>query len=99
MIDAPPPEAPTAVVVPLGEAAESAAIRILADLRRSGTAVDMAWRGNMKKRMARAAASGATHVIVLGDAELESGTAQVKDLRSGEQRAVALDMLHAALAS
>jgi histidyl-tRNA synthetase len=99
MIGAPPPEAPTAVVVPLGEAAESAAIRILADLRRSGTAVDMAWRGNMKKRMARAAASGATHVIVLGDAELESGTAQVKDLRSGEQRAVALDMLHAALAS
>jgi histidyl-tRNA synthetase len=99
MIGAPPPEAPTAVVVPLGEAAESAAIRILADLRRSGTAADMAWRGNMKKRMARAAASGATHVIVLGDAELESDTAQVKDLRSGEQRAVALDMLHAALAS
>jgi histidyl-tRNA synthetase len=51
----------------------------------------------MKKRMARAAASGARHAIILGDAELGSGTAQVKDLNSGEQRAVALDLLHAAL--
>jgi histidyl-tRNA synthetase len=99
MIGQPAPEAPTAVLVPVGQSAEAAAIRILAELRRSGIAADMTWRGNMKKRMTRAAASGATHVIVLGDAELENGTAQVKDLRSGEQRAVALDMLHAALGS
>jgi histidyl-tRNA synthetase len=99
MIAAPAQEAPTAVLIPLGEMAEKAAIRILADLRRTGFAADMAWRGNMKKRMTRAAASGATHVIVLGDAELEQGNAQVKDLRTGEQRAVALDLLHAALAS
>jgi histidyl-tRNA synthetase len=97
MIGAPAPEAPLAVLVPLGAPAEAAAVRILADLRRSGLAADMAWRGNMKKRMARAASSGASFAILLGDAELESGTAQVKNLQSGEQRAVSLDLLQAAL--
>ncbi len=97
MIGAPAPEAPLAVLVPLGAPAEAAAVRILADLRRSGLAADMAWRGNMKKRMARAASSGASFAILLGDAELESGTAQVKNLQTGEQRAVSLDLLQAAL--
>jgi histidyl-tRNA synthetase len=97
LIEAPHPERPSAVLVPLGPAAERAAITILADLRRQGIAADMAWRGNMKKRMAKAASSGAGHAIILGESELESGTAQVKDLATGEQRSVALDLLHAAL--
>jgi histidyl-tRNA synthetase len=97
LIDAPASERPAAVLVPLGPAAEQAAIAVVSDLRRRGIATDMAWRGNMKKRMAKAASSGAAHAIILGDAELESGTAQVKDLATGEQRAVALDMLHAAV--
>jgi histidyl-tRNA synthetase len=97
LIDTPVTERPVAVLVPLGEAAERAAVTILADLRRQGIATDMAWRGNMKKRMAKAAASGAAHAVILGDSEIESGTAQVKDLATGEQRAVALDLLHAAL--
>ncbi|MCM3448628.1 His/Gly/Thr/Pro-type tRNA ligase C-terminal domain-containing protein, partial [Bacillus velezensis] len=97
LIDAPQPERPTAVLVPLGAAAESAATRIVAELRRQGIVADMAWRGNMKKRMAKAASSGAGHAIILGDSELESGTAQVKNLVTGEQRSVALDVLHAAL--
>lgn len=99
LIDAPQPERPTVVLVPLGAEAEKAAVTILADLRRQGIATDMAWRGNMKKRMARAAASGAAHAIILGDSELECGTAQVKDLATGEQRAVSLDLLHAAVSA
>lgn len=97
LIDAPQPERPAAVLVPLGEAAERAATGIIADLRRQGIVTDMAWRGNMKKRMAKAASSGAGHAIILGDNEVESGTAQVKNLATGEQRAVAFDLLHAAL--
>jgi len=97
MIDAPAPEQPAAVLVPLGEAAEAAAVKLLADLRRAGIAADMAYRGNMKKRMAKAAASGAAYAVILGDAEVESGTAQVKDLATGEQRAVALDLIDTAV--
>ncbi|GAA3999407.1 histidine--tRNA ligase [Sphingomonas humi] len=96
LIDAPQPDRPTAVIVPMGAAAEQAAVAILANLRRQGIVADMAWRGNMKKRMAKAASSGAGHAVILGDSEIESGTAQVKNLATGDQRAVALDMLHAA---
>ncbi|NJC04740.1 histidyl-tRNA synthetase [Sphingomonas kaistensis] len=99
LIDAPAPDRPTAVLVPLGGPAEQAAIHILADLRRKGIAADMAWRGNMKKRMAKAASAGAGFAIILGDDEVGSGTAQVKNLATGEQRAVAFDGLHAALSA
>jgi histidyl-tRNA synthetase len=93
MIDAPPPERPAVVLVPLGERAEAEAQRILVGLRREGIAADMAYRGNLKKRMSRANASGAAYALILGDEELDSGQAQLKDLESGEQRGVSLDLI------
>ena len=93
MIDAPKPEAATVAVVPLGDKAEAAAQGIVAGLRREGVAADMAYRGNMKKRLSRANASGAKYALILGDNELESGEAQLKDLATGEQRAVSLDLI------
>ena len=93
MIDAPKPEAATVAVVPLGEKAEAAAQGIVAGLRREGVAADMAYRGNMKKRLSRANASGAKYALILGDNELESGEVQLKDLTTGEQRAVSLDLI------
>jgi histidyl-tRNA synthetase len=97
MIDAPPPERPAIVLVPLGERAEAEAQRILVGLRREGIAADMAYRGNLKKRMSRANASGAAYALILGDEELDSGQAQLKDLESGEQRGVSLDLIAEAL--
>jgi histidyl-tRNA synthetase len=93
MIDAPKPEAATVAVVPLGDKAEAAAQGIVAGLRREGIAADMAYRGNMKKRLSRANASGAKYALILGDNELESGEAQLKDFTTGEQRAVSLDLI------
>jgi histidyl-tRNA synthetase len=93
MINAPKPESSTVAVVPLGEKAEAAALAIVAGLRREGVAADMAYRGNMKKRLSRANASGAKYALILGDNELESGQAQLKDLATGEQRAVSLDLI------
>lgn len=97
MIDAPLPECPAVVIVPLGERAEAEAQRILVGLRREGVAADMAYRGNLKKRMSKANASGAAYALILGDTELDSGQAQLKDLRSGEQRLVSLDLIAEAL--
>jgi histidyl-tRNA synthetase len=98
MIDGPEPERPSVVIVPLGERAELAAEGILAGLRREGAAADMAYRGNMKKRMSRANASGAKYALIIGDDELDRGEAQLKDLATGEQRAVSLDLLADAIA-
>ncbi|MBA3730665.1 MAG: histidine--tRNA ligase [Sphingomonas sp.] len=99
MIDAPAPEAPEVVLVPLGERAEAEAQRILAELRRAGIAADMSYRGNMKKRMSRASASGATYAVIIGDDELARGEAQLKHLGSGEQRSAPLKGLAEALKS
>jgi len=93
MIGAHGPEVPVVVIVPLGEGANAAAQRLLADVRRNGIAADMAYRGNMKKRLSRANDAGASYALILGDVELESGEAQLKNLATGEQRSVAFDRI------
>ena len=97
MIDAPEPERPDVVLVPMGEKAEAEAAKILAGLRREGAAADMAYRGNLKKRMSKANAAGARFALIIGDDELASGSAQLKDLESGEQSTVSLDLIGEAL--
>ncbi|HJQ18354.1 MAG TPA: histidine--tRNA ligase [Allosphingosinicella sp.] len=93
LIDAPAPPTLDVAVVPLGDAAEAAGLGLLAGLRRAGLAADMAFKGNMKKRLAKADAGGARFAVILGEDELARGVAAVKDLRSGEQIEVATDRL------
>ena len=80
-------------MIPLGERAEAEALRIVAGLRREGVASEMAYRGNMKKRLSRANSAGAKYALIIGDDELDRGEAQLKDLSSGEQRSVSLDLI------
>ncbi len=53
--------------------------------------------GNFKKQFARADKWGARIALVLGESEVADGTVVVKDLRSGEQTAVAQDSVAAHL--
>ncbi len=78
-----------AVVVPMGAAAEVRATGLVADLRRAGVAVEMAYRGKMKQRLAKADTLGARMAVILGDDELASGMVAVKNLGDGQQRQVA----------
>jgi histidyl-tRNA synthetase len=82
-------------VIPLGPAAETACLGLAATLRRSGLAVDMGYRGNMKKRMSRANDSGARYALIVGDEELAAGEAMVKDLVSGAQERLPLHAIPA----
>lgn len=93
LIEAPAHGGVDAALVPLGAAAEKAAIGLAATLRRAGVACEMAYKGNMKRRMQKADASGARYAIIIGDDELARAEAGVKDLRTGEQKSVALDRL------
>lgn len=97
LLDAPAAPSLDVALVPLGEAAEAAAIGLIAQLRRAGVTADMAFRGNMKKRMARANDSGARFAVIIGDDELARGEVAVKDLASGAQSSVALAGLAEAL--
>ncbi|MFA7586681.1 MAG: histidine--tRNA ligase [Novosphingobium sp.] len=82
-------------IVPLGAGAEAACLGLAATLRRGGLAVDMGFRGNMKKRMSRANESGARFALIVGDDELAAGEAMVKNLITGEQERVALHAIPA----
>ena len=99
LIDAPEPERPSVVVVPLGERAELAAEGIVASLRLGGIAADRAFRGNMKKRLSRANSAGARFALIVGDDELDRNEGQLKSLETGEQRPVSLDRLAEAISA
>lgn len=92
------PTRPVALV-PMGEAAERQALKLAETLRGAGIQVDMAFGGNMKRRMKRADKVNATAAVILGDDELQRGVVQIKDLATGEQVEAPIDGLAARLAS
>lgn len=93
LADAPPPPAAPVAVIPIGEAAEADAVRVLVALRRAGIRAEMAFRGTLKRRMERANKIAAHAAVILGEDEVARGVAQVKDLRTGEQAEVPLAAL------
>jgi histidyl-tRNA synthetase len=96
--ETPAARAPIALV-PMGERAEAAALKIAGELRRLDFAVDLGFSGNMKSRMKRANKIAAKVAVILGDNELDQNTATLKNLSSGEQSAIGLDRLADALES
>jgi len=77
--------------VPLGDTARRRLVTLAGALRRAGVRVDLAYGGRgLKGAMKAADRSGARYTLVLGERDLEAGTVGVKDMASGEQRAVPL---------
>src|SRR6195952_3681701 len=86
--------------VPLGDAASRELAVVAGRLRAAGIRVDRSYGGRgLKAAMRSADASGARVALVLGDRDLEQSTVMVKDLVSGDQQAVALDEIEAAVAA
>lgn len=93
LIGAPDPERIDVAIVPMGDAAQLMASRVLAELRRAGIAADMAYKGNMKKRMQKADASGAIWAVIIGDDEVAKGEVALKHMVDQTQSWVAVDKL------
>ncbi|MFF9344105.1 MULTISPECIES: histidine--tRNA ligase [unclassified Streptomyces] len=85
--------APTSVfAVALGEEARRVLFGKVTELRRAGVAADFSFGGKgLKGAMKDANRSGARLALVAGERDLAEGVVQLKDMESGEQRAVALD--------
>ena len=83
----PAPKRPVAVV-PIGAAAESAALIIAEVLRHHGFAVDLGYSGNLPRRMRRADRVNARAAVLIGENEIARGVVAVRDLDSGEQNDV-----------
>lgn len=81
-------------VAPAGEAASLYAAGLVNDLRAGGmfALFDVSDRG-IKAQMKYANKIGAEYVVVIGDNELESGTAKLKNMESGEEMDVKLETL------
>ena len=84
-------------MVPLGEAAERLSLKICYDLRRSGFVVDMAFRGNLSRRLKRANKLNARAALILGENEIAKKIITLRNLDDGRQVELALDDLQAFL--
>ncbi len=93
-----PPAPRLVVVVPVSENEQPAALSLLQSLREAGVAAEMAYRGNLKRRMERANKQGARAALILGETEVAQGVAQLRDLDAGTQEEIAWAALPARLA-
>ncbi len=85
--------------VNLGEQERMAAMRIMRTLRDSGIATEIYPEpAKMKKQMEYANRRSIPYVVIIGSNELQNGQATVKNMRTGEQSAVAFDAIRDMLA-
>tara|TARA_R110002094_G_scaffold194482_1_gene167827 strand:+ start:97 stop:1341 length:1245 start_codon:yes stop_codon:yes gene_type:complete len=86
-------------IIPIGDAAETAAQKLAYSLRQDGHAIEMAFKGNLSKRMKRANKLNARAAILIGEDELARDACTFRDLDKGEQKEVPLASLGSALAA
>ena len=85
---------PLLFIAPLGDAEAARADALAHELRSAGIAVEVSFRkANPGNQLKRADALGARFALVLGDQELKSGRARLKELKSGAQHEVSIDAL------
>jgi len=96
--DIPAPMRPIAVI-PVGDVAVPVATKIAHDLRLQGLSIEMAFKGNVGKRMKRANKLNARAAVLIGEDELARNCCTLRNLDAGEQQEVALDDLASALMS
>jgi histidyl-tRNA synthetase len=72
-------------VIPVNEAAQAAAAQFLRDLRRIQVPCEAAFKGNLKKRLQKANASGVTHVVFIDAERWAAGQIEIRNLASGAQ--------------
>lgn len=80
------PRADFCFLAPLGDPAAREALRLAVRLRERGLRVELDGRNNsLKSKLRRANTMGARWCLVFGDAELERGVVQLKDLAAHQQ--------------
>ena len=85
-------EKPVIYIASLGERAMIKGLEIAERLRREGKFAECDVVGrSLKAQMKYANKKGAKYTLIIGDSEVESGVAQLRDMESGEQSEVSLD--------
>ena len=98
--DATIPQVPLLFVAILGQEAQDRAFELIQALRRHGYAADMDFTNrSLKAQMTMANRRGASWVLIMGEQELASNQAPLKNMQSGQQQLVSLDGLSDVLAA
>lgn len=90
-----PAEPRPIAVIPVGDDTLLPIMKIAHDLRQNGFIVDMAYSGNMGKRMKKANKVNACAAVIMGSDEYEKGIVTVRDLDTGDQNEIAAAELSA----
>ena len=91
-VEIPKPDAVTLYIAPMGDTAVSAAQKLAYDLRKAGVSVDTDHLGRgLRASMKYADKLGVQNTLVLGDNEIETGKAKIKNMKTGEETEVSLD--------
>jgi histidyl-tRNA synthetase len=98
LIDEPAAAARPIALVPIGEAAQGAALKLAHELRRDGFVVELGYTGNLGKHLKRANKLNARAAVILGEDELARHAVALRDLDTGEQIEVPLAALKDRLA-
>ena len=90
-VELPAPPACEVYIASMGEAASKEAFRLATELQRCGimAACDLCSRG-LKAQMKYANKIGAAFTVVLGDDELANKKAKMKNMKTGEEKAISL---------
>jgi histidyl-tRNA synthetase len=87
-------------LIPLGDLAKTKALQISHELRGENFSVEIAFGDrSLKAAMKAADKSSARYVVVLGDTELTSGTAELRQMSTGTSTSVTLTSLAQALST
>jgi len=86
--------APSVYIAPMGQAASIRAFELVEKFREAGiyAETDLVSR-SLKAQMKYADKTGAGYTVIIGDSELESGKAQLKDMKNSTQTETELDKI------
>ncbi len=86
-----PPSAPPVLLIPLGDAASVAALRLSAALRDAGIGATLAFGGrSLKAQLRHADHSSARLAVIVGERDLAAGQVTLRDLATGTQNVLPL---------
>ena len=90
-VPVPPVPGPLVFIAYIGEDARNEAVRMASELRGAGLGTVMATGGkSLKAQMKHAGSSGTTYAVIIGQEEIRSRSAVLRDLRNGHQQTVPL---------
>jgi histidyl-tRNA synthetase len=93
-VEAPPLPKPQVFIAYIGEAAKNEAVKLAADLRRGDIGVIAALGDkSLKAQLRQANNLGSSYAVIIGEEELQNGTAIVRDMASAEQKTVPISKL------